>query len=152
MTRFALRFALASAFTALPAIAMAQGSTTKPATKTPAATAPAAAPSPLTRVMLQTKPLVTSPGRDAITARAELAVGGSAPRHMHTGEEIGYVLEGTAVAVVEGRPDQQLKPGDTFFIPPNTPHLVRNTGKVVWKAVSTYLIETGKPLAIAVPK
>jgi quercetin dioxygenase-like cupin family protein len=31
------------------------------------------------------------------TALAELAVGGTAPRHIHTGEEIGYVVAGTGV-------------------------------------------------------
>ena len=139
-------FFLSALSIALPVALHAQS---KPATTPPAA---AAAPSPLKRTMLQTKPLVTQPGRDAITALAELSVGGSAPRHTHTGEEIGYVLEGTAVAEVEGQPNRDLKAGDTFFIPPNTPHLVRNTGKIVWKAVSTYLIETGKPLAMPAPK
>ena len=111
-----------------------------------------AAPSPLKRTMLQTKALVSNPGREAITAKAELSVGGTAPRHSHSGEEIGYVLQGTAIAEVEGQPDRVLKAGDAFFVPPNTPHLVRNTGKVVWMAVSTYLNETGKPLATPTPK
>ncbi len=126
---------------AVPTRARAQG-----------ATPPTAAPSPLKRTMLQTKPLVSTPGRDAITAMAELIVGGSAPRHTHDGEEIGYVLEGTAIAEVEGQVPRELKAGDTFFIPPNTPHLVRNTGTVVWKGVSTYLIEHGKPLSSPAPK
>ncbi len=128
------------AFT-VPCALFAQGTVAAPA-----------APSPLKRTMLQTKALISNPGREAITARAELSVGGAAPRHTHSGEEIGYVLEGTAVAEVQGQPDRTLKAGDTFFIPPNTPHLVRNTGTVVWIAVSTYLNELGKPLATPAPK
>jgi quercetin dioxygenase-like cupin family protein len=125
---------------ALPASVFAQG--------TPAP----AAPSALKRTMLQTHPMVTQPGREAIMAIAELAVGGTAPRHTHTGEEIGYVLDGTGVVEMEGVAPREVKAGDAFFVPPNTPHLVRNTGKVVRKAVSTYLIEAGKPLAVPAPK
>lgn len=123
---------------AFPAVCLAQASSTTP--------------SPLRRTVLQTHTMVTQPTREAITALAELMVGGTAPRHFHTGEEIGYVLEGTAVVEMEGAPSRELKAGDTFFVPPNTPHLVRNTGTVTWKAVSTYLIEAGKPLAVAAPK
>lgn len=126
----------------LPTALCAQG--------TPAA--PAAAPSPLKRTVLQTHTLVTQPTREAITALAELAIGGTAPRHIHTGEEIGYVVQGTGVVEMEGAPPRTVKAGDVFFVPPNTPHLVRNTGKIVWKGVSTYLIEIGKPLAVPAPK
>lgn len=115
--------------------------------------APAAsAPSALKRTILQTQTMGTQPNREAITAVAELAVGGAAARHTHGGEEIGYVLEGVGEVEIEGQPPRVLKAGDAFFVPPNTPHLVRNTGKVVWKAVSTYLIEKGQPLATPAPK
>lgn len=117
-----------------------------------AQTTPAAAPSPLRRTILQTHTLVTQPTREAITALAELEVGGTAPRHTHTGEEIGYVVEGTGVVEMEGAAPRTVIAGDVFFVPPNTPHLVRNTGKIVWKGVSTYLIEIGKPLAVPAPK
>lgn len=125
---------------ALPTSVFAQG--------TPAP----AAPSPLKRTILQTQTMVTQPTREAITALAELAVGGTAPRHTHGGEEIGYVLEGVGVVEMEGQPPRELKAGDAFIVPPNTPHLVRNVGKVTWKAVSTYLIEKGQPLATPAPK
>ena len=132
-------FAIAIMLT-LPCVASAQG--------TPAP----AAPSPLKRTILATNALITQPAREETTAFVELAVGGAAPRHLHTGEEIGYVVEGTAIVEMEGAAPRELKAGDAYFVPPNTPHLVRNTGKVVWKAVSVYLIESGKPLSVAAPK
>ena len=133
---------LAAALVLVPAISFAQG--------TPAATP--AAPSPLKRTILLTQKMVTQPTREETTAFVELAVGGSAPLHLHTGEEIGYVVEGEAVVEMQGAEPKVLKAGDAYFVPPNTPHLVRNTGKTVWKAVSIYLIETGKPLAVTVTK
>jgi quercetin dioxygenase-like cupin family protein len=135
-----LRTLVAALVLAIPTVVRAQG------------TAAPAAPSALKRTILQTQTMGTQPNREAITAVAELAVGGTAPRHVHGGEEIGYLLEGVGVVEMEGAAPRMLKAGDAFYVPPNTPHLVRNTGTVVWKAVSTYLIEKGQPLATAVPK
>ena len=110
-----------------------------------------AQPSPLKRTVLQTHPLTTAPGHDGITVLAELAVGSSAPRHTHPGEEFVYVLEGTATFEMAGYPTLSIKPGDAFFIPPNTPHVAKNTGKVPLKLLSNYIIPTGQPLAIPAP-
>lgn len=136
-----LRMLLPAFLLTIPAAAFAQSSPAAPA-----------APSPLKRTILQTHTLVTQPTREAITALAELEVGGTAPRHTHTGEEIGYVVQGDGVVEMEGAAPRTIHAGDVFFVPPNTPHLVRNTGKIVWKGVSTYLIEIGKPLAVPAPK
>ncbi|PYQ86108.1 MAG: cupin domain-containing protein, partial [Acidobacteria bacterium] len=44
------------------------------------------------------------PGREAVTAIAELQPGVAAGRHTHPGEEVGYVLEGTVLLEQEGKP------------------------------------------------
>ena len=110
-----------------------------------------AQPSPLKRTVLQTHALTTAPGHDGITVLAELAVGASAPRHTHPGEEFVYVLEGTATFDMAGQPLLYIKPGDAFFIPPNTPHVARNTGKVPVKLLSNYIVPAGQPLATPAP-
>lgn len=107
-------------------------------------------PSPLKRTILQTQPLSVA-GREATTALAELIVGGTAPRHTHPGEELGYVLEGTATLLIDGKPSRELKPGDVFFIPAGAVHSVRNTGTVPWKIVGNFFLEAGKPIASPVP-
>jgi quercetin dioxygenase-like cupin family protein len=40
-----------------------------------------------------------------------------APRHTHPGLETTYILEGEFNLMVDGRPDQPLKPGDWFEVP-----------------------------------
>lgn len=107
--------------------------------------------SPLKRTVLQTHALTTAPGHEGITVLAELAVGGSAPRHTHPGEEFVYVLEGAATFDMAGRAPLAIKAGDAFFIPPHTPHVATNTGKVPLKLLSTYIIPTGQPLAMPAP-
>jgi quercetin dioxygenase-like cupin family protein len=107
--------------------------------------------SPLTRTVLQTQPLTAAPGVEGVLVKAELAVGGAAPRHTHPGEEFVYVLEGTATFDVAGRPTLAIKAGDSFVIPASTPHVARNTGTVPLKLLSTYVIPSGKPLATPAP-
>ena len=114
---------------------------------------PAAAPpsSPLTRTVLQTQALTASPGLEGVLVKAELAVGGAAPRHTHPGEEFVYVIEGTATFELAGRPTLIIKAGDSFVIPPDTPHVATNTGATPLKLLSTYIIPKGKPLATPAP-
>lgn len=110
-----------------------------------------AQPSPLKRTVLQTHALTSAPGHEGITVLAELAVGGSAPRHTHPGEEFVFVLEGTATFDMAGRAPLAIKTGDAFFIPTGIAHVAKNTGKVPLRLLSTYIIPTGRPLATPAP-
>jgi len=49
--------------------------------------------------------------------RVDFDPGYVAPRHAHFGEEIIYVLEGTLVYEVEGRPPTTYKAGDVLIVP-----------------------------------
>jgi uncharacterized RmlC-like cupin family protein len=57
-----------------------------------------------------------------ITGIAEIAPGGTAGRHTHPGIETGYVLEGESDLILEGKPDQHLKAGDSYSIPAGVVH------------------------------
>jgi quercetin dioxygenase-like cupin family protein len=87
-------------------------------------------------------------GKEAVTAVGELQPNGGSPgRHTHPGEEIGYVLDGTVVVEIEGKPAQTLTAGKTFLIPANTIHNATNKGSAAAKILATYIVEKGKPLA-----
>src|SRR5258706_16177567 len=73
-------------------------------------------PAGFSRRVLQDQDL-SVPGRHAVVALIEVAVGAAAGRHTHPGEELGYVVEGTFQIEIEGKAPQTLKAGDTFFIP-----------------------------------
>jgi quercetin dioxygenase-like cupin family protein len=111
--------------------------------------APAAAPPGFKRTELSRHDLWT-PNHEAVTARADFEPGGAAPRHTHPGDEVGYVLDGQLVLEIEGKPPQNLKAGDTFFVPLGTVHSAKNPGKAPAAVLSTYLVEKGKPLATPV--
>jgi quercetin dioxygenase-like cupin family protein len=85
-----------------------------------------------------------------VTAMAEVPAGGSPGRHTHPGLEIGYILEGEADLVVEGRPTQHLKPGDSYQIPAGTVHDAK-VGDKALKFIGIYVVDKTKPLASPAP-
>src|SRR5262245_47575203 len=99
----------------------------------------------VTRTVLQQAD-ISIPGREAVTARAEIAAGGTTGRHTHPGEEISYLLEGSVLLEIEGAAPRTLKAGDVFLIPAGKVHNATASGS---KAViiANYIVEKGKPLA-----
>ena len=86
------------------------------------------------------------PGREVIQVRVDIDPGVASPRHMHPGEEIIYVLEGSLEYQVDGKPPVTLKVGDVLFIPAGTIHAAKNVGSGNGAELATYVVEKGKPL------
>jgi quercetin dioxygenase-like cupin family protein len=86
------------------------------------------------------------PGREVIQVRVDFDAGYVAPKHTHFGEEIIYVLEGTLVYEVEGRPATTYKAGDVLLVPAGAIHSVKNIGSGNGAELATYIVEKGKPL------
>jgi len=98
------------------------------------------------RTVLQQADL-SVPGREVISAVAEFQPGATPGRHTHSGEEVGYVLEGTLLLEQDGKAPVTLKAGGTFLIPAGTIHNATNTGTTTARILATYIVEKGKPLA-----
>ena len=90
-------------------------------------------------------------GYVTVSGLAEIPAGGSAGRHTHPGVEMGYLLEGEANLIVEGRPDQLLKAGDSYMIPAGTPHDAKVHGDKPLKVLGVYVVDKTKPLASPAP-
>jgi quercetin dioxygenase-like cupin family protein len=86
------------------------------------------------------------PGREVVQVRVDFDPGYVAPRHTHFGEEIIYVLEGTLVYEVQGRPPATYKAGDVLLVPAGAIHSVKNVGSGNGAELATYVVEKGKPL------
>jgi quercetin dioxygenase-like cupin family protein len=89
---------------------------------------------------------LSAPGREVIQVRVDFDPGYVAPRHMHPGEEIIYVIEGTLEYQIEGQPTRTVKPGDVLFVPAGPFHSVKNIGSGNGAELATYVVEKGKPL------
>ena len=112
--------------------------------------AAASAQSGFSREILQRADL-SAPGREAVTAVAVFEPGGTAARHTHPGEEIGYVLEGELVVDQDGKAPTTFHTGQAFIIPAGTIHGAHNATGRVARIVATYVVEKGKPLATPAP-
>ncbi|WP_275184488.1 cupin domain-containing protein [Bradyrhizobium sp. CSA112] len=100
----------------------------------------------LTRRVIQRAPS-SIPGREIVQVETEIPPGVESGWHVHPGEEVGYIIAGEVEMKVEGRPTVILRAGDGFLIPPRTPHNARDIGPETGRMLSTYIVETGQPLA-----
>ncbi len=91
------------------------------------------------------------PGRIIVQVLTEIPPGVESGWHTHPGEEVGYILAGTARMMIRGRPELLLHAGDGFLIPPDTPHNAVDVGPDTGRMLSTYLDEEGRPLSTVTP-
>ena len=87
------------------------------------------------------------PGREIVQVETLIPAGVESGWHAHPGEEVGYIIAGQVEMKVQGRPTVVLNPGDGFLIPPRTPHNARDIGPETGRMLSTYIVETGQPIA-----
>lgn len=109
--------------------------------------APAVAEQPLPsmRKDLQRHDL-SSPGHEVYQAEVSLKPGVLFPRHSHPGEEVIYVLKGTWVYELDGKPPVTVKAGEVLFIPDGVVHSARNIGTDTGIELATYILRKGEPL------
>ncbi|MBD0324536.1 MAG: cupin domain-containing protein [Aldersonia sp.] len=87
------------------------------------------------------------PGRDIVQVRTEIPAGVESGWHIHPGEEVGYIVAGTVRMQIRDQATLILQLGDGFLIPPRTPHNATDLGPDTGVMLSTYIVETGQPLA-----
>jgi quercetin dioxygenase-like cupin family protein len=100
----------------------------------------------LARREVQRSPL-SIPSREMVQVETLIPAGVESGWHIHPGEEVGYIIAGQVEMRVQGRATVVLNPGDGFLIPPRTPHNARDLGPETGRMLSTYIVETGQPIA-----
>ena len=91
------------------------------------------------------------PGYETVLAEVTVAVGGREGRHSHSGTLVAHMLEGELALELDGKPTKLLKAGDSFLIEPHQVHEGINKGSRPVKALVTFIVEKGKPLATPAP-
>ena len=115
------------------------------ATEASAQGAPPAAGGVTRKILSQTDG--PAAGYETVLVEATIEAGSAVGRHTHPGIESAHVLEGGFELPVQGQATRNLKPGDSFQIPPNTPHAGGAAATAKTRLVITYVVEKGKPLA-----
>jgi quercetin dioxygenase-like cupin family protein len=86
------------------------------------------------------------PGREVIQSRVDIGPEAPLVKHMHPGEEIIYILEGSLEYQIEGQPPKTFNAGEALTVPAGVVHAVRNVGSGNAAELATYVVEKGKPL------
>ena len=89
------------------------------------------------------------PGREMVQARVDIGPEAPLVKHMHPGEEIIYVLEGSLEYQIDGQPPKTFNAGEALTVPAGVIHAVRNAGTGAGTALATDIVEKGKPLLTA---
>ena len=106
---------------------------------------------PLKRTMLLRTDLKGLEGKEGVVLLVELAPGAATGKHYHPGNEVNYILEGSGVLEIEGKPPITLQVGMTSHIPAGEVHNVRSTSATgPLKLLVFWVAEKGQPLAVPV--
>lgn len=57
-----------------------------------------------------------------MTVELHFEKGAEGALHKHPHEQVGYIVSGSLIYKEEGREDQVLKVGDSYYVPPDTIH------------------------------
>ena len=104
----------------------------------------------ITRTDLQQHDLSIA-GWQTVQTRVDFAPGAIAPRHVHSGDEIVYVLKGKLEYRLDGQPRATLRDGDVLFIPKGKPHSAENVGLEPASELATYIVQKDEPLVVPLP-
>lgn len=89
-------------------------------------TAVRAEPPRVEETLLLRTDLAGMDGKELIVSRFETGPGWAHGQHFHPGHELVYVLDGSAIVQVDGKPPMTVPAGATAYFPPRQVHAGRN--------------------------
>lgn len=97
--------------------------------------------------VLQRTELVGAKGQEAILVLRDVPPGGESTKHTQAGNEIVYILEGSVILEVQGKPPATLKAGEAFQTVAGEVHNVKNASTSGHaKALAFYVAKKGARL------
>jgi quercetin dioxygenase-like cupin family protein len=96
--------------------------------------------------ILQRTELVGAKGMEAILVLRDVPPGGESSKHTQAGNEIVYILEGSVILEVQGKPPVTLKSGQAFQTAAGEVHNVKNASSSAAKALAFYVAKKGARL------
>ncbi len=103
--------------------------------------------------ILQRTELVSAKGTEAILVLRDLPPGGESGKHTQSGNEIVYIVEGSVILEVQGKPPVTVKAGEAFQTVAGEVHNVKNaSASAHGKALAFYIAKKGTGLeGLSVP-
>jgi len=103
--------------------------------------------------ILQRTDIASAKGMEAILVLRNVPPGKESGKHTQSGNEIVYVLDGSVVLEVQGKPPKTVEAGEAFTTGPGQVHNVKNASTTApVKALAFYIAKKGAALEeLAVP-
>ena len=103
--------------------------------------------------ILQRTELLSAKGTEAILVLRDLPPGAESGKHTQAGNEIVYILEGSVILEVSGKPPVTLKAGEAFHTVAGEVHNVKNaSASAPGRALAFYVAKKGTALeGLSVP-
>jgi quercetin dioxygenase-like cupin family protein len=106
---------------------------------------------PLKSTVLQRVDLTGMEGKEGVIVLAEIAPGTVGGKHYHPGHEFVYILEGSLILEIEGKPPVNYKAGETWYLPPKQVHYSKNVSATApVKALTFSIVDKGQPSSVPV--
>ena len=99
------------------------------------------------------KDLTGIPGKEGLMLTVEYKPGQVEAMHRHAAHVFVYVLQGSVVMQLKGKPAQTLRPGDTFYEGPDEIHVMGNNASQTESAkfLVFFVKDKGAPPVLPVP-
>jgi quercetin dioxygenase-like cupin family protein len=97
------------------------------------------------RILLQQD--LQIPNYQTVLVEVTIPSRGREGRHTHPGSVVVFVQEGQMTLDQEGIPSKTYMPGESFFIEAGKVHEGINNGDSRVRAIASFVVERGKPLA-----
>lgn len=103
------------------------------------------------------KPLVVIPmtgdeKKEVVSLSVSIQPTGAISMHLHPGDCLGSVIEGTVEFLVEGQAPRRLVSGDAYSTVRGTAHGFRNVGDTQARLVNTMVVDKGVPRVQPAPQ
>jgi quercetin dioxygenase-like cupin family protein len=101
---------------------------------------------------LMMKDIIGLPGKEVRVQTVDSAPGAASPVHRHNGQVFVYMLSGTMIMQVAGKPPVTVKPGETFYEDPADIHTMsKNASKTEPAKFLVFMIMSkGAPTTVPV--
>jgi quercetin dioxygenase-like cupin family protein len=116
-----------------------------PATNTLAQVSTAPKPPPFSSKPVQSSPVTGDPSKEILLLSVSIAPGGAVPIHIHPGDCVGSVVEGSVELIVEGKGPRRMSAGEAYANTRGTVHSFRNTSDSQVRLLNTLVVDKGVP-------
>jgi quercetin dioxygenase-like cupin family protein len=94
---------------------------------------------------IQSSPVTGDPSKEILLLSVLIAPTGAVPTHVHSGDCIGSVVEGSVELIVEGKEPRRMSAGESYANPRGTVHSFRNISDSQVRLLNTLVIDKGAP-------